>query len=170
LFGLTMSKLTGTVWPPLATAYTDEFGHIEPDVYKAAGALWSVRAEQFARSTLGDAPTGLRLMLKAAALVSRKYLEPGMHIENLSAYLFHAYKRLVLAELEKENGRRKRNADIYEELVSRPDEADDVNRKILIEQIMRRMDPWTRGVFELLILGYSFEEIGEARGKSGSNI
>jgi hypothetical protein len=167
-FGLTMSKLTGTDWPELSTAYTDEFGRIEPDVYEAAGALWKTRAERFALSTLADAPTGLRLMLKAVAVVSRKYAEPGNLIANLSAYLYQTYKHLVLAELKKENGHRQRATERETELESLSVSlAEDVVRKILVEQIMRQMDDWMREVFELLVLGHTFEEIGRLRDQNG---
>jgi hypothetical protein len=171
LFGLTMSKLTGTVWPPLETTYTDEFGHVELEVYKTAGALWDAYGEQYELSKLADAPTGLRLMLKAAASVSQKYLDPGVQIESLPNYLFKAYKRLVLAELEKRNGRRDRDAERHAEASSLPDTtAADIDRKILIQQIINRMDAWTREIFELLTLRYNFEEVGKMRGESGHRI
>ena len=165
-----MMESRGTIWPQLETAYTDEFGHIEPEVYKAAGSLWS-RAEKYALSTLGDAATGLRLMIRAVALVSRKHTAPQEPIANLRAYLFQTYKHLVLAELEKENGHRQRETEMQAEMASMPSTvAADLDRKILLEQITRRMDEWMREVFELLILGYSFEEIGQSRGKDGHGI
>ena len=162
--GLTMSELTGTVWPPLATAYTDEFGHISPDVYAAAGALWKISAERLALSTLADAPTGLRLMLKAAAIVSRKHAEPGNVIANLSAYLYQTYKHLILAELEKENGHRQRERERLSEIESLSVSLlENVERKILVQQVIKHMDDWMREVFELLTLGHSFEEIWRLR-------
>ena len=166
-----MNTPAGTNWPPLETAYTDEFGHIEPEVYRTAGTLWNAYGEQYARSKLGDAPTGLRLMLKAAASVSRKYLDPNVHIESLPDYLFKSYKRLVLAELEMQNGHRRREAERHAEAASLPDATvADMDRKILIQQIIRRMDAWTREIFELLILRYTFEEIGKMRGENGHHI
>ena len=170
LFGLTMSKLTGTAWPPLEIAYTDEFGRIEPEVYKTAGVLWNTYGEQYALSKLTDVPTGLQLMLKAAASVSQKYLDPDVHIENLSNYLFKAYRRLILAELVKRNKHRDRNAERHAEAALLPDSTADIDRKILIQQIINRMDVWTREIFELLILNYSYKEIGKLRGKSGRYI
>jgi hypothetical protein len=162
-----MSKLTGTHWPPQQTTYIDEFGRIEPRVYETAGVLWRVRAERFALSTLADAPTGLSLMLKAAAVVSRKYVEPGNLIANLSAYLYQTYKRLVLAELEKENGHRQRERERHTEIESLSVSlAEDVDRKILLQQIIKQMDDWMRGVFELSMLGHTFEEIGKFRNQN----
>lgn len=166
-----MNKSDETDWPTLDADYTDEFGHIELEVYKAAGALWNAYGEQYALSKLADAPTGLRLMLKAAASVSQKYLDPDVHIESLPNYLFKAYRRLVLAELEKQNGHRDRNAERHAEASSLPDStAADIDQKILIQQLISRMDKWTREVFELLTLRYNFEEIGEGRGESGHRV
>lgn len=166
-----MNTPPGTIWPPLETAYADEFGPIEPEVYRTAGALWSAYGERYARTKLGDVPTGLRLMLKAAASVSRKHLDPSVKIESLPDYLFQAYKRLVLAELEKQNGHRRRDAELHAEAASQPDTvAADLERKILIQQLMQRMDAWTREIFELLTLHYTFEEIGRMRGENGNKI
>jgi len=156
-------KATETIWPPVEAGYIDEYGPIEPEVYQAAGALWS-QAERFAVQLLHDAPAGLSLMLKAAALVSRKRAENPGQIANIRAYLFQTYKRLVLAEMQKENG--------HEAALEAGLEAashslvEEVDRKILVEQIVRRMDRWTRQVFEWLTLGHTFEEIGQALGKS----
>jgi hypothetical protein len=162
-----MSRLTQVPWPSLASAYTDEFGHIEPNVYEAAGALWKVSGERLALSTLADAPTGLRLMLKAAAIVSRKHAEPESLIANLSAYLFQTYKHLVLAELEKENGHRQREKERQTEIESLSVSlTEDLDRKILVQQLMGRMDDWMREVFELLVLGHTFEEIGRFRNQN----
>jgi hypothetical protein len=166
-----MNKSDGTDWPPLEAAYTDEFGHVELEVYNAAGTLWNAYGERYALSKLSDAPTGLQLMLKATASVSRKYLDPDVHIESLPNYLFQSYKRLVLAELEKRNEHRKHDAERHAETVSLPDAtAADIDRKILVQQITCRMDAWTREIFELLILRYSFEEIGTMRGENGHHI
>lgn len=161
-----MDNHAATIWPTLETAYTDEFGDIDPEVYAAAGRLWR-QGERYALSALGDASTGLRLMLKAAAIVSRRRTLPDDHITNLSAYLFQTYKHLVLAELEKENGHRQREKDRQTEIEAiSVSLAEDVDRKILIQQIIRRMDEWMREVFELLTLGHSFEEIGKLRGQN----
>jgi hypothetical protein len=163
-----MVNSTQTTWPPLDAAYNDEFGLIEPEVYAAAGQLW-LKGEKYALSTIGDGAAGLRLMVKAVALVSRKRATPGHAIENLSAYLFQTYKRLLLAEMEKQNGHRQRDLESYAALSeSRLNaDAEELERKILLQQIVVRMDGWMREIFELLTLGYSFEEIGRLRDENG---
>lgn len=161
-----MAKHAETIWPLLETSYTDEFGEIDLEVYATAGRLWS-QGEKYARSALGDTSTGLRLMLKAAAIVSRKQATPGNLIANLSAYLFQTYKHLVLAELEKENGHRQRETERRAEIESLSISlAEDVDRKILVQQIIGRMDLWMRETFELLTLGHNFEEIAKLRGSN----
>jgi hypothetical protein len=128
------------------------------------GQLWG-QGESYALSTLGDASKGLRLMIKAVTTVSRIHGSADNYITNLSAYLFQTYKHLVLAELEKENGHRQRETERQTDIESLSISlAEDVDRKILVQQIVRRMDDWMREVFELLMLGHSFEEIGKLRG------
>jgi hypothetical protein len=164
-----MVNVAQITWPPLDLAYTDEFGLIEPEVYAAAGQLW-LKGEKYALSTIGDAAAGLRLMVKAAALVSRKRAAPDHAIENLSAYLFQTYKHLLLAEMEKQNGHRQR--DLERHAAASADaglnaDAEELERRLLLQQIIARMDDWMRETFELLTLGYSFEEIGHLRHENG---
>ncbi|HEX7317470.1 MAG TPA: hypothetical protein VF297_26455 [Pyrinomonadaceae bacterium] len=166
-----MKKSDLTDWPPLQAAYTDEFGRIEPEVYQAAKAVWEGGGQQLARSKLGDAHAGLRLMLKAAANVTRVYLNPNARIENLPSYLYTAYKRLLLAELEKLNGHRQRDAQLHVALTSEPDTtAADLDKKIELQGLYRRMDQWTRKIFVLRVYGYTFDEIGKFCGASGDGI
>ena len=146
-------------WPNLDEGYTDEFGVIYPEVYQAAGELWP-QAERFINPKLHDRPAGMRLMLKAAAAVSRKREEQPDQIRDIKAYLWTAFKHNIYEEAEKENR--------YESL--EPDEqskndipatSEAMNDQILIEEVMAQMDSWTRAVFELRVLGYHFEDIAQ---------
>jgi hypothetical protein len=144
-------------WPSLDEGYTDEFGVIQPEVYRAAGELWP-QAESFINSRLSDCPAGLRLMIKASATVSRKVQEQPDQIRDLKAYLWTTFKRLISDEVEKENR--------YEPLEHEQGtvngacaQSETLNNRILIEEAMAWMDAWTRTVFELRVLGYEFEEI-----------
>lgn len=161
-----MSPHAHTLWPTLEETYTDEFGPVDPDVYDCARVLWP-RAEAFALGTLRDGPAGLRLLLKAAALVTRVRAGQPARVENLPAYLLRTFKRLVLERLEVESGHRRLEA---ESPPPAPPEggSDSADEKILVQQILRRMEPQTREVFELLLLGYTFEEIAERRGRSAN--
>ena len=152
------------LWPNLETGYDDEFGAVDPVVHGAAGDLWSC-AEHLAYDLLHDSVAGYGLLKQAVAAVSRLAPERRALIRDLPAYLFQTYKRLVLAELEKQDARNTRQLDAAD-LQRLPIDAGDIDRDILIQELVGRMDPWSRDVFETLSLGYSFDEIGKALGRN----
>jgi hypothetical protein len=156
--------------PEIATAYQDEWGAVAPEVYQAAVSLRE-QAESYARSTLGAEEAGRTLMARAAVNVTRALEDRQEQITNLQAYLFQTYKRLVQAELEKERTREKLLAERAGE-VSRNGRnvSDELDQFILIEQLRMRMNQRTRQVFDLLVLGHTFEEIGSMLGKTGRAI
>ena len=144
-------------WPSLDEGYTDEFGVICPEVYRAAGELWP-QAEGFVHSKLRDRPAGMQLMLKAAATVSRKRREQPDQIRDLKAYLWTTFKHFISDEVEKEN--RYQPLEAEQQLESDAiGLSEALNDQILIEEVMAQMDPWTRRVFELRVLGYQFDDI-----------
>lgn len=163
-----LMDVNGTTWPPLEEAYTDEFGLIQHEVYRAAGELWP-QAERLARAQLGDEAAGLQLMLKAAAIISRKRVEQPDLIHDLKNYLFQTFKRLVLAELKKETGHRQRELEHATDITP-DDPTEKIEREILIQQICQRMDKWTRTVFELLNLGYDYNDIARMLGMRAKSI
>ena len=146
-------------WPSLDEGYTDEFGVIRPEVYRAAGELWP-QAESFVNLKLHDHSAGWRLMLKAAAAVSRKLQEQPDQIRDLKAYLWITFKRLISDEVEKENRYRPLEPEQQPTIDVSPS-SETLNDQILIEELMARMDSWTRKVFELRVLGYQYDDIGQ---------
>ena len=140
-----------TLWPALETGYLDEFGPVDPEVHHVARDLWP-RAEHIALDLTGDAARGYRLLKRAVAAISALSAERREQIRDLPAYLFQAYKRLVLADLEKVNGHRA--GDLLAAQILGPSQpgAEAVERHILVAQLVSRMDPWTREVFENLTL------------------
>lgn len=165
-----MTKDNHTSWPSIGSAYVDEFGPIEREVYQAAGELWP-QAERYSISVLQDGPAGQRILHNAAAIVSRIYLERSGRINNLKAYLYQTFKRLVLAQLEKESGHRKLEAAMLSRTTEEAESlTTDIDRKILVQQIMQRMDRQMREIFELLVLGHTFEEIGQHLNRSAHSI
>src|SRR5215813_3489183 len=150
----------------IATAYVDEWGAIAPEVHCAAMALRN-QAENFARLTLHNEDAGHTLLAKAAAIVTRALDEHPGTITNLPAYLFKTYKRQVLAELEKEKSRERILVEHGAETSQNGQNAYvELDHQILIHELRRLMDERTREVFDLLVLGHSFEEIGAMLGKS----
>jgi DNA-directed RNA polymerase specialized sigma24 family protein len=150
----------------VATAYVDEWGAIAPEVHRAAMTLRE-QAEKYARMTLRNEDAGHTLLAKASAIVTRALEDQPGDITNLPAYLFQTYKRLALAELEKEKSRERILANRAGEITQtgRADSAE-LDQQILVEELRKRMDERARQVFDLLVLGHTFEEIGLMLGKS----
>jgi hypothetical protein len=152
-------------WPAIDSAYTDEYGQIQVEVHMAAGAVWE-KGKTFAQATLQDPQVGSRLLFRAAAIVSLKVADVDTQIEDLKAYLFQTYKNLVLDELRKQNRRKVIQTERRAELESLSiNVAEDVDRKILLEQIVRHMDPWLRKVYEWRCLDLDFEQIAKSLGE-----
>jgi DNA-directed RNA polymerase specialized sigma24 family protein len=163
-----ISKMTDE--PEVATAYLDEWGAVAPEVHQAAVSLRE-RAESYARTTVGAEDAASALMAKAAALVTRALEDRHEQITDLEAYLFQTYKRLILAEMEKESARERILAERAVEVSQNGHDASaELYQYILVEQLRKRMNPRTRAVFDLLALGHTFEEIGSMLGKSSRAI
>jgi DNA-directed RNA polymerase specialized sigma24 family protein len=162
-----VSKISGmTDQPECATAYQDEWGAVTHEVYQAAESLRE-QAESYARATLGAEADGRTLLAKAAATVTRALEDRHEQIANLEAYLFQTYKRMVLAEVEKERARSRILAELAGSVSQNGHDAlAELDQYILIKQLRRRMNQRTRMVFDLLALGHTFEEIGLILGKS----
>ena len=154
-----------TLWPALETGYEEEFGRVDPDVHQVARDLWP-RAEHLATDLLHDSAAGYRLLKRAVVAVSGLPPDKRGQIRDLAAYLFQTYKRLVLAELEKLNGHRDRELENQELLRCPPPDTSRIDQNILVAELVHEMDSWTREVFEHLVLGYSFQEIGRALGSN----
>jgi DNA-directed RNA polymerase specialized sigma24 family protein len=153
-----------TAWPDIQAAYVDEFGPIEPSVYAQAGTLWPV-VEPLVLRTIKDVQNGQRLMMKAVALVSRKFAEQPERMINLKSYLFQVFRHLLFEELEKLTGHAERDVEAAARIAVIPQRSEDeINRIVLIHEILQRADKWTRETFELLTLGYTFDEIGRKSG------
>lgn len=154
-------------WPPYADAYFDVEGQIDGDIYKLAGELWP-QAAALARSTINDEATGQMALARVCARITLGRSSGRIQISNLKAYIFRSYKHEILRLLQTRRLHDVLTANNYE-VIDESRANTDVDRKILIEQILARMDARNREVFELLALGYSFEEIAKHQGKP-SNI
>ncbi len=166
-----MSRTLTIDFPLIEAAYTEEFGEIDPEIYEIAKNLWNSCAERLAVHLLRDAPKGMQLMLQAVANVSRVRRNNSLQIKNLRTYLYCSYKYLLLRELERENSHRRilENSIPAREISARCEE-DDINRKILVNELRRRMNEWTRAVFDCHKLGYTFEEMSPRFGSAANVI
>ncbi len=146
-------------WGTLEIGYTDEFGAVASDVYASAGRVWR-KAQDYAARVLQDfdEARARTLLLKAAAQTTRARDENSHRIDELDGYLFQTFKRVVLAELQKDNNRRRFESEAHIETEWHA-QASNVERRILLGELVAAMDEWTRGVFEWLALDYSFDDI-----------
>lgn len=162
------------IWPPLSTAYQDVFGEIDLDVYNAAGEIWQ-RGRVFAHATGIDDATAHTAMIQAVAKVSHRLTQPAPYLQTpgeLKAYLFTAFRRCLLDKFTREHPKEVAPAAL-EEIADQTDSdglAAQIERKILLEEIVRHMDSKTRSIYESLILGYSFAEIAEAEGVQSNQL
>src|SRR5262245_5718690 len=102
----------------------------------------------------------MRLMLTAAATVSRKRREQPDQIRDLKAYLWTTFKHFISDEVEKESRYQPLELEGQSEngAIGPTESPYD---QILIEEVMAQMDSWTRKVFELRVLGYQFDDIAQ---------
>jgi hypothetical protein len=147
-------------FPPIEAAYDEEFGKVDHDVYEVAKQIWTP-AESLAVALLHDSPKGMQLMLKAVAKVSSARKNKSFEIANLRSYLYQTFKHLVWAELKKEKQHQEKLDNWFQQQMGAPkkDEEGEINKKILINELRSKMDDWTREVFDLLCLGYSYEDL-----------
>lgn len=156
-----------TFWPTIDNGYLDPEGWIDLDVYDAARSLWERIARSVAVKTLSDETTGYRLMCKAAAIVTRVRAE-RQNIRHLKAYMLVTFKRLVCDEAVRQKKALEPDSESWQTVVwlaTHHSAAHDLERKILIGEIVKRMDDQTHMVFQLLVLGHSFEEIAQHTGR-----
>jgi|ERR1041385_925490 DNA-directed RNA polymerase specialized sigma24 family protein len=146
------------LWPSLDASYDDQFGRIDQDVHHAGGELWPWAAG-FAWKTLHDEAEGQTILLRVCARITEKRAGGDIQVGKLIPYLRTSFKREVLARLK---AQRLSSLEPGVELESDSDV--DLDRKILFEQILARMDPANRRITEFLILGFTFEEIARKDG------
>jgi DNA-directed RNA polymerase specialized sigma24 family protein len=157
-------------WPDISRSYVDEFGSIESRVNDAAGRIWP-RARSFAIRVLRDDQLGQRVMMKAAAIVSRKFIELSGDITNLDGYLWRTFHRLLLEEYDKERSHIEKQTELVAETTSLERRSEQkIQDIILIHEILEYADPWTREISEYLLVGYTFEEIGAHLGQKANGI
>lgn len=162
------------IWPPLSETYQDVFGEVDLDVYNAAGEIWQ-RGRAFAHAYGIDDAITHTAMIRAVAKVSHRIKRPAPDLKTpgaLKAYLFTSFRRSLLDEIKNKQSSTVVRLDDLEAVTDQSSSeslATQIERKILLEEIVRHMDSKTRFIYERLILGYSFEEIAEAMGTQ-SNI
>ena len=157
-------------WPDLESSYVDEFGRIDQAVYDIARKAWPALVPSV-RRTLRDLPAGQTVMMKAAALVSRKLNEDPQKITNVHGYLYRTFIHLLTEEAEKEGKHAELNRSSLANEDAGGERSDElIYERILIHQILERADPKTRKVFQLRMLGHTFEEIAAELGLRSNHL
>lgn len=152
-----MSRALADALPHLAEGYQDEYGPIDLQVYAEAASLWPTLYNYAMKMTV-DETQAWNLLVKTVARVSQRRTECG-EIVNLRAYVITVFRRLAVDEMKLAKRMNVCALDMHSEASVEQE----LDRMILARQLFKRMDPFTREVFELLILGYSFAEIAKTK-------
>lgn len=169
-----MAENPHKLWPPLSEAYRDAFGKINLDVYNTAGQIWP-QAMAFAQAKGSDESTTQTAMIKAVAKVSHRLKRPAPKLKTsaeLKAYLFTAFRRCLFEEINILSPKREVSEDLEQlsDHKASEDIAAQIEKKILLEEIVRYMDPETRAIYERLIFGDSFEVIARETGTKSNKL
>jgi len=157
-------------WPDLESSYIDEFGLIDRAVYDISRNVWPA-VVPYIRRTLRDLQAGQIVMMKAAALVSRKVNESPDKITSVHGYLYRTFIHLLSKEVAKEGKHAELNLAMLTNNETSAEASDEaVYEKILIHQLLDRADPQTRRVFELRMLGHTFEEIAREQDMQSNHL
>jgi len=158
-----VSDLSTSEWPhwdALTPTFKSSFSSINEGIYEAAREIWP-NALRLAQHHGLDTSDALDVFLKVVESVSKSIeRRESEEIKSLPNYLFRSYQRAIWKSLKEEKHHESLES-ISEELTSVVNVGDMMERTILLGEIVARMDNQTHQVFELLILGFSFEEIGQ---------
>lgn len=124
-------------------------------VHDAAENILSSAVAFGARTGIPDSEISKDLLFQAVdnTLSSGTRLS---EINDLPAYLFVAYKRLIIAWCKQ-----KQKEEDLEENAEALASYQDIERKILVEELVRMMSEQERFIYNYLVLGYSYKEIAE---------
>ena len=158
----------------VADNYQDEFGAVNAKVLREARNFWHF-SRKLALKILGDEARGQVLMMRAVAEVSKKFMAEDSTVEHLPSYLSQTFRRLVFAEAKK-NLRHQELEEKYFETLAELFQDDAVSeearvcRRILIKEIVLRMDKWTKTVHRYLELGYKYNDLVPHYGRTANII
>lgn len=92
-------------------------------------------------------------------------------IGNLPAYIFTTFKNLVLAKLRDAERLQHLSESEWGSMASVRDVRRDIERTVLVGQIIKLFDPESRFIYDHLVLGYTYQEMAdEFNAKFGKNL
>ena len=128
------------------------------DVYEAARTLLPA-ARSFSKKRGLDPALAEDFLMEAAYNVVNRKLQDKVKIENLPAYLFTAFKRVVLEEIRKKQRYADLTGEQFESISDQQAAVAKIEREILKEEIARHLHAEARFIFDRVVLGYSYKEI-----------
>jgi DNA-directed RNA polymerase specialized sigma24 family protein len=134
---------------------------VESSVLSVAQEI-APRAVSHAERLLGDPAMAITLFEEVAAVVSRTLNEklssgkPG--IRDMRGYLFRAYLRRINVETKSRLALEKTTEEQWEKHIRRPNESE-IERQILLTEVLDSCDTLTREILYLRLEGCSWKEI-----------
>ena len=134
---------------------------LRPDVRQAGHKVWHwvcVKAQEL----LGDPNDAAEVLETSVQTVSR-YLDKksvAVHSADQSGLVAVVCYRSLLRLAKKRRLRLIAPVSDLAEVLRAPDWRDEVERRLLIEELARELDPKTRGLLRLRINGFDWKEIG----------
>src|SRR5690349_24988583 len=122
-------------WPHLESSYVDEFGLIDRAVYEVGRNIWPA-VVPYIRRTVRDLQAGQIVMMKAAALVSRKVNENPQQITSVHGYLYRTFIHLLTKEVETEGKHAELNLAMLLKNGAGEESDASIYEKILIHQLL----------------------------------
>jgi DNA-directed RNA polymerase specialized sigma24 family protein len=165
-------------WPNVEATYDVPEGRIDLDVHEAAGKVLR-RAAGFAMRMLNDEGIVIELMYTAAAKVTEARSNKREAIKNLTHYLHRTYLHLLCDYWKQQSRSQQLSGDLVDEFVrlfasvnvlEDCDNTRAVERRRLVDEIVEQMDDWTFETYDLLVAGYTFEEIARAKDDQSNRI
>lgn len=144
---------------------------LRPDVRQAGHKVWQWVCSK-AQELLGD-PNDAAEILEASVRTVSRYLDAkgvALHSADQSGLVAAVSYRSLLRLATKRQLKRIAWSSKLAEALRTPDWSDEINRKLLIEELARELDTGTRGLLRLRIKGFDWKEIGRMVGLSPETV
>lgn len=140
---------------------------LRPDVRQAAHKVWQWVCAK-AQELLGDPNDAAEVLETSVKTVSR-YLDAegvSLHSTDQAGLVAVVCYRSLLRLATKRRLKLIAPVSDLAEVLRAPDWRDEVERRLLIEELARELDPKTRGLLRLRINGFDWKEIGRMVGRT----
>ena len=140
---------------------------LRPDVRQAGHKVWQWVCSK-AQELLGD-PNDAADVLETSIKTVSRYLDNksvAVHSADQSGLVAVVSYRSLLRLATKRQLKLTASSSTLSKELRAPDWSDDINRKLLIEELARELDAGTRGLLRLRIKGFDWKEIGRMVGLS----